>query len=124
MWEDNSPMVETLQMDLTGMMCVTSSPISRISATIEYMYPSGLRRLTVECDNSSSNSGWSAYNTQLPVLELEAMTHTALERWQERHIKRALSGYRPWKLDRLMRSLLAELIAATSDSTPWKRLFR
>jgi len=120
----SEPMAETLLKDLTGMTCVTFSPISKLSATVEYLYESRRRRLTIEHDAFSWNSTWMAYDFQLPVSELEAMTLSALERWQERHIKRALSGYRPWKPERLMRALQGELLAAYNGSTPWKRLFR
>lgn len=122
-WENTPSMAETLLKDQTGLMCVSYSPISKISASVEYNYQSGLRRLTVDVGESSLNSGWMAYDNHLPVLELEAQTLTALERWQERHIKRALQGYRPWPTARLMRALVAEVLAAKAGSTPWKRLF-
>lgn len=124
MWVRDTTLAETLQRDQTGLMCATVSPISRVSGTVEYNLASGLRRLTVEVDAYSLNSGWVAYDTHLPVLELEAMTLTALERWQERHIKRSLEGYKPWTCPRLMRALLAELLNAWSNTVPWKRFSR
>lgn len=124
LWENNGSMVETLARDQIGMMCVTDSPISKVSGTVEYNFQLGLRRLTIDTGDSSLNSGWMGYNTQLPVSELEARTHTALSQWQERHIRRALQGYRPWSNGRLMRSLLAEVMLAMQGSAPWQRLFR
>lgn len=123
MWENSPTLAETLLKDQTGMTCVSISPISKVQGSVEYLFQSGLHRITVETDASSLNSGWRDYNTRLPVLELEAMTLTALEQWQERHIKRALAGYKPWPLLRLMRALTAEVVSARSNSTPWKRLF-
>lgn len=123
MWQSDQMTAQTLVTDLTGMTCVSFSPISKLSATVEYNYVSGLRRLTVEEGDSSLCSTWTPYDTHLLLSELEAQTHTALELWQERHIKRALSGYKPWPKLRLMRALLAELVAAHSKSTPWKRSF-
>lgn len=123
-WENDRMTAQTLVQDLTGMTCVSDSPISKISATVEYLYLSGFRRITIEVEGSSLSSGWMGYDTHLLLSELEAQTHTALELWQERHIKRALSGYKPWAKPRLMRALLAELVAARSNSTPWKRSFR
>lgn len=124
MWQSEETTAQTLVKDRTGMMCVSDSPISRVSGTVEYNFLSGLRRLTVDTGESSLNSGWTAYNTHLSVLELEERTLTALERWQERHIWRSLKGYKRWPEARLMRSLLAEVVASMTTSVPWKRLFR
>ena len=122
-WENTQSTAETLVRDPTGLMCVSDSPISKINATVEYSYQLGRRRLTVDVGDSSLNSGWMAYDNRWSESELEAQTLTALEQWQERHIRRALQGYKPWPTARLMRALLAEVLAATAGLPPWKRLF-
>lgn len=123
MCQNSSSTAETLQSDPIGMTCVSHSPISKLNATIEYNWVLCLRRITIELENLSWNSGWTHIGIPLSVLELEAQTLSALERWQERHIKRALSGYKPWPFGRLARALQAELVVSYNGSTPWKRLF-
>lgn len=118
MWQHPEEMTATVTLDLTGMTCVSISLISKQSATVEYNFSLGLRRVWLIKDDCDVNSGWTGYPSYLAPSDLEEITLRALERWQEQLIKRALGGMRPWNSQRTLRSLYAHLAGAEKPVRP------